>query len=191
MTLNAEIRRQVKRLGGTMGPETLGLEDALRSIQLPPMVQDNGDNIEEARAATDTALAREVLARHSTTDEDLLAVLPSSIPVTSVRTFDGNYFRPFSDEWRDLVAPEPYVREIVRGDEMVFLQFAFVEGGFPDLAYICLSDPDPTNPTIYTTDHAQTFKEDCIDDAGPLASWLAGFFTLRQTLQVVADEAPA
>ena len=47
--------------------------------------------------------------------------------------------------------------------------------GFPDSYYICVSDPNPDNPTVFGTDHEVFFRE--ITNEGSLEDFLKKFLT--------------
>lgn len=69
------------------------------------------------------------------------------------------------------------------GDERPdFVQIAH-SSGFPDHLYVCLSDPDPTNPTVWGTDHEVFFQE--VTNQGTLLEWLQARMTPDELVAVV------
>lgn len=59
----------------------------------------------------------------------------------------------------------------------------FYDYGFPDHLYICLSDPNPENPTVFGTDHVEFFRE--ISNKGTLETYLNQFMTKEELLDIV------
>ena len=69
-------------------------------------------------------------------------------------------FRPGSadeGELDGLVTPAE-LRRVVAGAQLDFMCVCS-SSGFPDQYFICLTDPDPANPTVYGTDHEVFFQE--------------------------------
>jgi hypothetical protein len=52
--------------------------------------------------------------------------------------------------------------------------------GFPDTYFVCLSDPDPANPTVFSTDHEEFFT--AITNVGPLENFLTRFMPKEELL---------
>lgn len=59
----------------------------------------------------------------------------------------------------------------------------FYSYGFPDNYYICLSDPNPENPTLFGTDHEVFFRE--VTNEGSLEDFLNTFMTKEELLEIV------
>ncbi len=55
--------------------------------------------------------------------------------------------------------------------------------GFPDGYYICLSDPNPENPTVFSTDHEVYFEE--ITNEGTFKDFLNRFCTEKEFIEIV------
>jgi hypothetical protein len=72
------------------------------------------------------------------------------------------------------------VSEIMKatGDPAPEFMWLFHSYGFPDEYFICLSDPNPDNPTVYGTDHEVLFYE--ISNEGSLSEFLNKFYTKEQ-----------
>ncbi len=96
-------------------------------------------------------------------------------------------FTPFkenTDDYEELdgLVEENEIREVVEGTEMEFICL-FYFYGYPDHFFICLSDPDPSNPTVYSTDHEVYFQE--IENEGSLEKFLDRFMTKKEFQEVV------
>jgi hypothetical protein len=63
-----------------------------------------------------------------------------------------------------------------------FIQL-FYSYGFPDTFYVCLSDPNPENPTLFGTDHEVFFNE--ITNEGTLKNLLQTFMTKSELIEIV------
>ncbi|MGG7549499.1 hypothetical protein ACQ7CX_02665 [Chryseobacterium arthrosphaerae] len=96
-------------------------------------------------------------------------------------------FTPFkenTDDYEELdgLVEENEIREVVEGTEMEFICL-FYSYGYPDHFFVCLSDPDPSNPTVYSTDHEVYFQE--IENEGSLENFLDRFMTKEEFQEVV------
>ncbi len=74
------------------------------------------------------------------------------------------------------------VKKIVGNGKLEFMEIAY-SYGFPDGYYICLSDPNPENPTVFGTDHEVYFYE--ISNEGAFEDFLQQFYTKSEFLEVV------
>ncbi|MGN7818603.1 hypothetical protein ACTJJB_00665 [Chitinophaga sp. 22536] len=81
----------------------------------------------------------------------------------------------------DGLVEEEEVRAVVKGNDMEFMCI-FSSYGFPDHYFVCLTDPDPENPIVYSTDHEVYFQE--IDNKGTLEDFLEKYMTKDEFLQV-------
>lgn len=186
MALRPDILNRIVSLGGSHGPPDLDLEPALRAFELPPVLVPRTKIEYPFSDFSDPnyrSQAQKVLGTPGTENEEIEKFVKEHIGFATVRTFDDHYLRPISDEWRDLVAPEAHIREVVKATELVFVEFAWLTGS-PDLIYICLTDPEPADPTVYSTDHETTFGVDCIFDEGPLSKWLGDLMTMHDAVQL-------
>ncbi|MBF9219817.1 hypothetical protein [Hymenobacter ruricola] len=52
--------------------------------------------------------------------------------------------------------------------------------GFPDTYFLCLSDPNPANPTVFSTDHEEFFAS--ITNEGPLENFWQRFMSKEELL---------
>lgn len=82
----------------------------------------------------------------------------------------------------DGLVEEDEVREVVAGTELDFICI-FSSYGYPDHYFVCLTDPQPGNPTVYSTDHEQFFSE--IENEGPLEDFLKRYMTRAEFREVV------
>jgi hypothetical protein len=62
----------------------------------------------------------------------------------------------------------------------------FYNYSYPDHHYICLSDPNPENPTVFGTDHEVFFGE--LTNEGNLEDFLDRFMTKDELIQIVKDK---
>lgn len=183
MALKPQILSRIVELGGRHGDSDLTLDPALRAIRLPPLARQNDIHTpREAFTDKHRQKAETLLENAVATKEEFSALLKPFINFVHIRTFDGAYFRPFdlAQGWGDLIAPEAHFREIVKAETLEFVELAIIEGSCPDLYYICLSDGNPANPTLYATDHETSWSEGGIYNMGTLNDWLGGLRTLRQ-----------
>lgn len=92
------------------------------------------------------------------------------------------FFTPFkenSDDYEELdgLVEENELREVVEGAEMEFICI-FYSYGYPDHFFVCTTDPDQSNPTVYSTDHEVYFQE--IENRGKLEDFLDRFMTKEE-----------
>ncbi|MBB6370099.1 hypothetical protein [Chryseobacterium shigense] len=98
-------------------------------------------------------------------------------------------FTPFkknSEDFGELdgLVDETEVREIVQGSEMDFICIIY-SYGYPDHYFVCLTDPDQENPTVYSTDHEVFFQE--IENEGTLEKFLERYMTKEEFVEVVKE----
>lgn len=79
---------------------------------------------------------------------------------------------------------ESQVREIVQGTEMDFICI-FYSYGYPDHYFVCTTDPDAMNPTVYSTDHETYFQE--IEHEGSLEDFLDRYMTKEEFTEVTKE----
>jgi hypothetical protein len=106
--------------------------------------------------------------------------------------WEGQPFTPFKvgtedyEEWNDEFIDEDIdLSEItkVTNDPAPDFIYLFSSYGFPDNYYICLSDPNPENPTLFGTDHEVFFRE--VTNEGNLEDFLNTFMTKEELLEIV------
>ncbi len=98
-------------------------------------------------------------------------------------------FTPFKAGSKDFgeldgLVEEEQLRETIAGTELDFICI-FHAYGYPDHFFVCLTDPQPDNPTVYSTDHEQFFSE--LENEGPLEDFLKRYMTKAQFREVVED----
>ena len=96
-------------------------------------------------------------------------------------------FTPFKagsedDGELDGLVDEEEVKAIVEGSEMEFICL-FYFYGYPDHFFVCTTDPDQSNPKVYSTDHEVYFSE--IECEGSLEDFLDRFMTKDEFVEVV------
>lgn len=103
-----------------------------------------------------------------------------------------NLFTPFKEgtadfeEWNDdFTDEETDLSEIIKvtNDQTPDFIQVFYSYGFPDNYYICLSDPNPENPTLFGTDHEEFFRE--VTNEGSLEDFFNTFMTKEEVLEIV------
>ncbi|WP_108866586.1 hypothetical protein [Aquimarina aquimarini] len=105
-------------------------------------------------------------------------------------------FTPFKEgtddfnEWNEdfIDSDEVDLKEIIEftnNSKPDFIQL-FYSYSFPDNFYICLSDPNPENPTLFGTDHEVFFSK--VTNEGALEDLLNTFMTKDELLKIVKDK---
>lgn len=96
-------------------------------------------------------------------------------------------FTPFKEgsedqeEFEDLI-DEDYVQGVVGISKPEFLCILY-SYGYPDHYFVCAADPDPSNPTVYSTDHEVYFDE--LENEGNFEEFLDRFMTKEEFREVV------
>ena len=103
-------------------------------------------------------------------------------------------FTPFKEgtddfeEWNsDFTDEDTDLSEIIKvtNDKTPDFIEVFYSYGFPDNYYICLSDPNPENPTLFGTDHEVYFRE--ITNEGNLEDFLNTFMTKKELIEIIRN----
>lgn len=84
----------------------------------------------------------------------------------------------------DGLVEETKVREIVQGSEMDFICIIY-SYGYPDHYFVCLTDSDQENPTVYSMDHEVFFQE--IENEWTLEEFLERYMTKEEFVEVVEE----
>jgi len=105
--------------------------------------------------------------------------------------FRNDLFTPFRSgtpdyaEWNDYFTDPAevdlsavYAVTADKTPDFICLAFSY---GFPDTYYVCLSDPQPDNPTVFGTDHEEFFCP--ITNHGPLEDFLQRFMSKEELLE--------
>ncbi|WP_336961738.1 hypothetical protein [Chryseobacterium contaminans] len=95
-------------------------------------------------------------------------------------------FTPFKEgsedqEFDDLI-DEDYVQGVVGISKPEFMCILY-SYGYPDHYFVCTTDPDPSNPTVYSTDHEVYFDE--LENKGSLEEFLDRFMTKEEFREIV------
>lgn len=93
------------------------------------------------------------------------------------------------EEWNDDFEDEEItnlaeIRKVVGDGKLEFMEIAY-SYGFPDGYYICLSDPNVENPTVFGTDHEVYFEK--ITNEGTLEEFLHRFYTKTEFIKLVRN----
>lgn len=93
-------------------------------------------------------------------------------------------FKEWNDDFTD---EETDLSEIIKvtSDKTPDFIEVFYSYGFPDNYYICLSDPNPENPTLFGTDHEVFFRE--VTNEGSLEDFINTFMTKEELLTMVKN----
>ena len=101
-------------------------------------------------------------------------------------------FTPFKEgtddfkEWNsDFICDDVDLKEIVehtKNPKPDFIEL-FYSYSFPDNFYICLSDPNPENPTLFGTDHEVFFRK--VTNEGNLEDFMNTFMTKEELIEIV------
>lgn len=98
-------------------------------------------------------------------------------------------FTPFKEgsedheEFEDLIDQDD-VEEIVGLPKPEFMCIMY-SYGYPDHYFVCTTDPDEYNPTVYSTDHEVYFDE--LENEGNFEMFLERFMTKEEFREVVKD----
>lgn len=108
-------------------------------------------------------------------------------------TFQHKLFTPFTKgtddyaEWNSLM-DEDTVRGVIGSGELEFL-YVGESNGYPNYYFICRSDANKDNPTVYSTDHELFFKE--IEVEGTLEEYFGLFVSdeeFNATMESLVEE---
>lgn len=104
--------------------------------------------------------------------------------------FRNTLFTPFQEgtddyeEWKDFWQEEDF-KKVIEGTDMnlMFIGYSY---GFPDNLFICLTDPNPENPTVYGTDHTMFFDE--ITKQGTLEEFFNSFISKQELVDLLKNK---
>lgn len=104
-------------------------------------------------------------------------------------------FTPFKENTRDF---EEWNDDFIDGNEVDLTEIIAFTGNtkpdfiqifygysYPDHYYICLSDPNPENPTVFGTDHEQFFSE--VSNEGTLEDFLNTFMSKEDLIKILKN----
>ena len=86
-------------------------------------------------------------------------------------------YKEWNGEWE-----EGDFKKVIVGSEMELMLIGY-SYGFPDNLFICLTDPNQDNPTVYGTDHEVFFDE--IKSQGTLEEFFNSFMTKEELIEIV------
>lgn len=95
------------------------------------------------------------------------------------------------DAWKqDATQPQPHAElgEIIKYSNCAtpdFVELLYTDG-YPNYYLICLSDNDPENPVVWSTDHEEFFTE--VTNEGRLNDFLDRFMTKEEFLKLVKSK---
>jgi len=107
--------------------------------------------------------------------------------------WDVKMFTPFKKdtddykEWNSIFSDVDLteIRKITDNTKPDFM-FLFESYRFPDSYFICLSDPQPNNPTVFGTDHEEFFRE--ISNRGSLLDFLKNFISKEKFIEIAIED---
>lgn len=203
--MKQEIINRIQELGGTiMAAHDSGLQTLLQSITFNTVLLPKPEDTPWQTAAEAEPIYRiaAFLEQHKAlfySDKEAFyqKILDYYFRLTE-KPFSQTFFRhqlftPFRkgtedyEEWyADFMDEEmtdlTEVRKVIVDTEPDFINIAY-SYGFPDHYYVCLSDPQPDNPTVFGTDHEVFFSE--ISNQGSLEDFFNKFWTREELIAVV------
>lgn len=188
--MKQEILDRIKELGGNIdNVKGNSLQEDLELIEFkhPLYPNDYGD---ELYGTDEFYKNNQQLYLDSKKDfyESLVAHFFSDHEIPYGQAFFRNFlFTPFRRSSKDFgeldgLVEESEIREVVNGADLDFMCICY-SYGFPDQYFICLTDPNQENPTVYGTDHEVYFQE--IENEGTLEDFFKRFLTKDEFLKIV------
>jgi hypothetical protein len=101
---------------------------------------------------------------------------------TPFRTGTSDYAEWYADFADSEVVDLRPVQKLIPDPTPDFLHLA-ASYSYPDSFYVCLSDPTPANPTVFSTDHETFFAE--VTNEGSLEAFLQRYLTPAELLVIV------
>ncbi|HLK98114.1 MAG TPA: hypothetical protein VK364_10125 [Hymenobacter sp.] len=190
--MKQEILVQIQRLGGNIDHvKGRSLQEDLESIEFkcPIYPDDYGDTL---YGIDESYNNNKQLYLDSRPDfyATLLDHFFSDHEIPYGQAFFRNFlFTPFREDSEDFgeldgLAEESEIREVVNGTNLYFMCICY-SNGYPDHYFVCLTDPDQENPTVYGTDHEVYFQE--IKNKGTLEDFFKRFLIKEEFLKVVEN----
>lgn len=182
LLMKQAILAQIRRLGGN----TNGVTGASLQADWAAIVFKNplypASYLDELTGVTEFWEQHQPLYRtdQPAFNQQLLAHFFANQELPYGQAFFRNFlFTPFKvgspDEGElDGLVTEDEIRQVVAGTALDFMCVCY-SYGFPDHYFVCLTDADPENPTVYGTDHEVFFSE--ITREGTLEEFFNGFVT--------------
>lgn len=95
---------------------------------------------------------------------------------------------PDFEEWNGWFTDNAELGEIIKYSDCAtpdFVELLYTDG-YPNYYLICLSDNDPENPVVWSTDHEEFFTE--VTNEGRLKDFLDRFMTKEEFLELVKSK---
>lgn len=92
--------------------------------------------------------------------------------------FEGWNIEPEDDYSIDLNEVVKVTKDLKPDFVQIFYSYSY-----PDHFYVCLSDPDPENPTVFGTDHEVFFSE--VSNEGKLEEFFNQFMTKEELIEII------
>jgi hypothetical protein len=103
-------------------------------------------------------------------------------PFTPLKKGSKDY-KEWQDDFEDEDAVDlSEIKELTGEERPDFVQIAS-SFSYPDSFYVCLSDPKPSNPTVFGTDHEMFFLE--VTNEGTLEQFFQKFLTQAEFLKII------
>lgn len=190
--MKQELLTQLERLGGTIYQvKGKSLQEDLQSITFKnPLYPNDYDDeyygTDEFYEKNKQLYKDNKEAFYSTLGDHFFSDHEIPYGQSFFRNFLFTPFRETSSDFGELegLVEENDVREIVVGEVMDFICICY-SYGFPDHYFVCLTDPNPENPTVYSTDHEVFFQE--IENEGSLDDFFKRFLTKEAFLKKVEN----
>lgn len=190
--MKQELLTQLERLGGTIDQvKGKSLQEDLQAITFKNPLYPNG--YDDEYYGTDEFYEKNKQlykdnkeAFYSTLGDHFFSDHEIPYGQSFFRNFLFTPFRETSSDFGELegLVEENDVREVVVGEVMDFICICY-SYGFPDHYFVCLTDPNPENPTVYSTDHEVFFQE--IENEGSLEDFFKRFLTKEAFLKKVEN----
>ena len=190
--MKQELLTQLERLGGTIDKvKGKSLQEDLQAITFKNPLYPN--DYDDEYYGTDEFYEKNKQLYKDNKESfysSLVAHFFSDHEIPYGQSFFRNFlFTPFRETSSDFgelegLVEESDVREVVVGGAMDFICISY-SYGFPDHYFVCLTDPNPENPTVYSTDHEVFFQE--IENEGSLEDFFKRFLTKEAFLKKVEN----
>jgi len=188
--MKQEILNRIKLLGGDISEVyDISLEEDLKAItfwskaHLAEPIYGMNDFVEQNKALLDsdkTEFYKAVISHfYRDTEEGFGQVFFKNELFTPFKPGTESY-EEWNGEWE-----ESEFKKVIDGTEME-LMFIGHSYGFPDNLFVCLTDPNPENPTVYGTDHEVFFSE--ITKEGTMEEYFNSFMTKDELLKIIKDK---
>lgn len=190
--MKQELLTQLERLGGTIDQvKGKSLQEDLQAITFKnPLYPNDYDDeyygTDEFYEKNKQLYKDNKEAFYSTLGDHFFSDHEIPYGQSFFRNFLFTPFRETSSDFGELegLVEENDVREVVVGEVMDFICICY-SYGFPDHYFVCLADPNPENPTVYSTDHEVFFQE--IENEGSLEDFFKRFLTKEAFLKKVEN----